>query len=288
MYQVWVDNVMWVEKATRAAANETAKILKGQSGQDVRVVKIKAATSYEKRARKIARKAGPVTQVYKSNPVSKVKVKKKISGIWYYAKIRSGTGVHPRGIEFDASEFDGDIFNYDLARKIVQEHGGVIVHLTDIGVKNNPISYPNIEKSAFRKGEYVGYANGVWLITKTNSTYGNWIARNRDDKTLSSILAFNLSDMSKKLQDHADKSVKKNPKKRRSKKSRAAAIVSAMKKSDALRKAGKHFAVGDWYVDRKVKGVWQPIASFQDKAKAIEYAKAYANQHEKPMKVYQP
>jgi hypothetical protein len=38
-------------------------------------------------------------------------------------------------------------------------------------------NYTNIEKSAFRKGEYVGYANGkVFKIKKSNSTYGNWFA----------------------------------------------------------------------------------------------------------------
>lgn len=38
----------------------------------------------------------------------------------------------------------------------------------------------NIEKSASRNGEYVGYCHGVWNITRTNSSYGNWIARPRD------------------------------------------------------------------------------------------------------------
>jgi len=37
----------------------------------------------------------------------------------------------------------------------------------------------NIEKSAFRKGEYVGYGGGlVWRITKSNGSRGRWFARN--------------------------------------------------------------------------------------------------------------
>lgn len=40
---------------------------------------------------------------------------------------------------------------------------------------------PNIEPSAFRPGEYVGYARGVWQITRANSSFGSWAARHRDD-----------------------------------------------------------------------------------------------------------
>jgi hypothetical protein len=58
---------------------------------------------------------------------------------------------------------------------------------------------PNIEKSAFRRGEYVGYAKGVWQIRKTNSTFGNWSARHRDDLNQPVLFAFRLSDLSEKL-----------------------------------------------------------------------------------------
>ncbi len=58
---------------------------------------------------------------------------------------------------------------------------------------------PNIEKSLLRKGEYLGHACGVWLIKRTNSTYGNWIARHRDDPRRPIIYAFTLDEMSKKL-----------------------------------------------------------------------------------------
>ena len=40
----------------------------------------------------------------------------------------------------------------------------------------------NIEKSAFRQGQYVGYGGGkVWRISKSNSSFGNWFAHNQDD-----------------------------------------------------------------------------------------------------------
>lgn len=57
----------------------------------------------------------------------------------------------------------------------------------------------NIEKSAFCRGEYVGYANGVWIIKRTRSTYGNWIARHRDDLNRLPIYACTLRAMSDKL-----------------------------------------------------------------------------------------
>jgi hypothetical protein len=60
---------------------------------------------------------------------------------------------------------------------------------------------PNIEKSKFHKGEYIGYANGVWLIRKTNSSYGNWSARFRDDTRVPLIFGFTLIEISKKLTD---------------------------------------------------------------------------------------
>jgi len=60
---------------------------------------------------------------------------------------------------------------------------------------------PNIEKSGFRHCQYVGYGGGkVWLIRRTNSTYGNWIARDQNDAApWNPIYAFRLSEMSEKL-----------------------------------------------------------------------------------------
>jgi len=64
-------------------------------------------------------------------------------------------------------------------------------------------SYQNIEKSAFRKGEYVGYSEGkVYRISKTNSSFGSWFAHNRDNWN-DQIFAFGLDSMSKKLQEKA-------------------------------------------------------------------------------------
>ena len=60
-------------------------------------------------------------------------------------------------------------------------------------------NYLNIDKSAFRKGEYVGYSNGVWLITKSSSSYGNWCARKRDDTREPLVFAFTLAGISDKL-----------------------------------------------------------------------------------------
>ena len=62
-------------------------------------------------------------------------------------------------------------------------------------------SYTNIEKSAFRKGEYVGYCAGrVYHIRKSHGGY--WFARNRDDGK-DHFLAFGLESMSQKLQAKA-------------------------------------------------------------------------------------
>jgi hypothetical protein len=63
-------------------------------------------------------------------------------------------------------------------------------------------AYPNIEKSAFRQGAYIGYCKGsVYLITRSNSSYGNWSAFNRDNHN-DQFFAFTLADMSSKLTQH--------------------------------------------------------------------------------------
>lgn len=65
-------------------------------------------------------------------------------------------------------------------------------------------SFTNIEKSAFRKGEYVGYSGGkVYRISKSNSSFGSWFAHNRDNWN-DQIFAFGLESMSKKLQEKAE------------------------------------------------------------------------------------
>jgi hypothetical protein len=64
-------------------------------------------------------------------------------------------------------------------------------------------SLPNIEKSAFRKG-YVGYADGVWHIYKSSSYCGQWVARHSENSRAPLLYAWRLSDLSAKLQAHAD------------------------------------------------------------------------------------
>lgn len=72
-------------------------------------------------------------------------------------------------------------------------------------------SLPNIEKSGFHPGEYVGYGAGlVWCIKRTNSSYGNWIARpnpiNHPDAHLyADIYAYTLESMSAKLEAKTEK-----------------------------------------------------------------------------------
>lgn len=60
----------------------------------------------------------------------------------------------------------------------------------------------NIEKSAFHKGEYVGYANGVWRIMRANFHIGTrrirWTAFHRDRKH-HSLEAQTLREISKQL-----------------------------------------------------------------------------------------
>jgi hypothetical protein len=38
------------------------------------------------------------------------------------------------------------------------------------------VSIPNIEKSACRKGEYVGYCHGAWRISRSAVGGGTWFA----------------------------------------------------------------------------------------------------------------
>lgn len=64
----------------------------------------------------------------------------------------------------------------------------------------------NIEKSAFRRGEYVGYAAGyVFRVERSTSSFGRWQARlarfNPVNPRLSNRIfyAFTLADMGDKL-----------------------------------------------------------------------------------------
>jgi hypothetical protein len=60
-------------------------------------------------------------------------------------------------------------------------------------------NFSNIEKSAFHKGEYVGYGKGkIYVIVKAQAK-GYWFARNRYDGK-DQFLTFGLESMSQKLQ----------------------------------------------------------------------------------------
>lgn len=72
--------------------------------------------------------------------------------------------------------------------------------------------YYNVEKSASHKGEYIGYGGGVWMIRKTNSTYGNWVAvKQYAPQTDKAIYAFRLSEMSRKLSERAAQATTTEP-----------------------------------------------------------------------------
>jgi hypothetical protein len=65
----------------------------------------------------------------------------------------------------------------------------------------------NIEKSGFHHGQYVGYSGGrVFRITKSNSSFGNWAARQQNDvpgypaQQQPTLYAFTLAAMSAQLE----------------------------------------------------------------------------------------
>jgi hypothetical protein len=60
-----------------------------------------------------------------------------------------------------------------------------------------------IDKSAFRRGEYVGYADGVWRIKRREG--GGWIAMCQRDPSERFLFARTLASMNAKLADYAAK-----------------------------------------------------------------------------------
>lgn len=60
-------------------------------------------------------------------------------------------------------------------------------------------SYHNIDKAAFRLGEYVGYAKGVWQIRKSSR---GWSAAKRDEPGY--LHARTLAGISRQLEAHAN------------------------------------------------------------------------------------
>lgn len=92
-----------------------------------------------------------------------------------------------------------------------------------------------IEKSGFRKGEYVGYANGVWLIRKRAD--GSWVARKRDDPSQGiTISARTLRELDSKL-GNVEENLKQNPSRRAPRKS--AKSLSPRKRGKTIRKRKK-------------------------------------------------
>ncbi len=63
------------------------------------------------------------------------------------------------------------------------------------GPRKNPASFHNIEKSAFKRAEYVGYGNGVWRIFGGS---GDWTAT-RADGPSQRIHAPTLKEISEKI-----------------------------------------------------------------------------------------
>ena len=59
--------------------------------------------------------------------------------------------------------------------------------------------YHNIEESAFRRGEYVGYADGVWRVTKNEKNHKKWLAVKRDGPA-KILYADTLRELSEKLE----------------------------------------------------------------------------------------
>lgn len=56
-------------------------------------------------------------------------------------------------------------------------------------------SHPNIDRSAFRRGEYVGYALGLWFVRRQTS--GGWRATKREG--FDSLTGETLTDISERL-----------------------------------------------------------------------------------------
>lgn len=64
-------------------------------------------------------------------------------------------------------------------------------------------SLPNIEKSAFRHGEYVGYAQGVWRIQPCHYGASRWVARNQTHTGAAALFAPTLRELSTKLEAYS-------------------------------------------------------------------------------------
>lgn len=58
---------------------------------------------------------------------------------------------------------------------------------------------PNIDKSAFRKGEYVGYGNGVWRVHRYSTGAKRWRAVHRNITSAPALYGPTLASISDQL-----------------------------------------------------------------------------------------
>lgn len=118
------------------------------------------------------------------------------------------------------AQAEGHILEDQGHSVVVRPEGGWYGVYTHV-IRKNPSSYPNIDKSAFHRGEYVGYANGVWRIFRWNRT--QWKAVKRDSGGVA-FVARTLEEVSARLEKEAQtntnpplmvignpKGMKKNP-----------------------------------------------------------------------------
>jgi hypothetical protein len=61
----------------------------------------------------------------------------------------------------------------------------------------------NLEKSAIFRGEWVGYANGVWRVWHSNDRRGPWCAVHRTDTTAPPFYGRTLQEVSDRLAAYA-------------------------------------------------------------------------------------
>ncbi len=60
-------------------------------------------------------------------------------------------------------------------------------------------AFPNLERSAFRPGEYVGHACGPWHVSRSNGRRGPWLAVHAMDATALPVYAPTLAEISRRL-----------------------------------------------------------------------------------------
>ncbi len=121
----------------------------------------------------------------------------------YAEAVELGT-AQPRELEYALQAARGRGFTRKELAPYVREGKRTARILKKVGGtrRENPKSHPNIEKSGFRRGEYVGYSDGVWRITGGS---GSWRAvklapRSREPAVpYQSLTAATMEELSRKL-----------------------------------------------------------------------------------------